>query len=110
MRAGFARAEVPAAHLEHAVQQYLTMLGSTVLIPFIIVPPMGGNDDDLARVIGSIFFISGESCRWQTEGVSVAQSNLTWRVCRHHHTRADDHRRQVSADPAAGFGSVSGRH
>ena len=25
------------------VQHYLTMLGSTVLIPFLIVPPMGGD-------------------------------------------------------------------
>ena len=25
-----------------SVQHYLTMLGSTVLIPFLIVPPMGG--------------------------------------------------------------------
>ena len=26
-----------------SVQHYLTMLGSTVLIPFLIVPPMGGD-------------------------------------------------------------------
>lgn len=41
------------------LQQYLTMLGSTVLIPFLIVPAMGGTEDDKARVISTIFFISG---------------------------------------------------
>lgn len=41
------------------LQQYLTMLGSTVLIPFIIVPAMGGDQKDLAHVISTIFFISG---------------------------------------------------
>lgn len=30
------------------VQNYLTMLGSTVLIPFLLVTPMGGTPDDLA--------------------------------------------------------------
>ena len=34
------------------------MLGSTVLIPFLIVPKFGGTEDDLARVIGTIFFVS----------------------------------------------------
>ncbi|CAL8465374.1 g4910 [Coccomyxa elongata] len=40
-------------------QHYLTMLGSTVLIPFLVIPPMGGTPEDLAAVIGTIFFISG---------------------------------------------------
>ena len=30
------------------VQNYLTMLGSTVLIPFTLVTAMGGTPDDLA--------------------------------------------------------------
>ncbi|KAF6262263.1 permease family-domain-containing protein [Scenedesmus sp. NREL 46B-D3] len=38
---------------------YLTLLGSTVLIPFICVPPMGGSPTDLANVICTIFFVSG---------------------------------------------------
>lgn len=41
------------------VQHYLTMLGSTVLIPFLLVPSMGGTPVDLAHVIGTIFFMSG---------------------------------------------------
>lgn len=40
-------------------QHYLTMLGSTVLIPFLLVPSMGGTPVDLAHVIGTIFFMSG---------------------------------------------------
>ena len=41
------------------LQHYLTMLGSTVLIPFLLVKPMGGSPVDLAHVIGTIFFMSG---------------------------------------------------
>eukprot|EP00951_Prasinocladus_malaysianus_P024533 scaffold212234_cov33-Prasinocladus_malaysianus.AAC.1 len=35
-------------------QHYLTMLGSTVLIPLLLVPAMGGNSFDTARVINTI--------------------------------------------------------
>ena len=35
------------------------MLGSTVLVPFLVVPPAGGNTSDVAIVIGTTFFISG---------------------------------------------------
>lgn len=41
------------------MQHYLTMLGATVLIPFLLVPAMGGTSIDLAHVIGTIFFMSG---------------------------------------------------
>lgn len=47
-------------------QHYLTMLGSTVLIPFLLVPAMGGTPGDLARVIGCIFFVSGLITMLQT--------------------------------------------
>lgn len=40
-------------------QQYLVMLGSTVLIPSVVVPPMGGSSEDLAKVVCTIFFASG---------------------------------------------------
>ncbi|CAK0786722.1 hypothetical protein CVIRNUC_009936 [Coccomyxa viridis] len=53
-------------------QHYLTMLGSTVLIPFLIVPPMGGTPEDLAAVIGTIFFISG----WITLMQTIAGDRL----------------------------------
>lgn len=35
------------------------MLGSTVLIPSIVVPPMGATKRELAEVICTIFFASG---------------------------------------------------
>ena len=47
-------------------QQYLTMLGSTVLIPTLVIPPMGGTPSDLARVICTIFFVSGLATLLQT--------------------------------------------
>ena len=34
-------------------QHYLTMLGSTVLIPLLLVPAMGGDGFDTARVINT---------------------------------------------------------
>lgn len=34
-----------------AVQHYLTMLGATVVIPTLLVPAMGGDDDDKAQTI-----------------------------------------------------------
>lgn len=43
------------------LQQYLTMFGSTVSIPFLIAPTMCISDDDPARgyIISTIFFVSG---------------------------------------------------
>lgn len=34
-------------------QHYLTMLGSTVLIPLLLVPAMGGSINETARVINT---------------------------------------------------------
>jgi len=47
-------------------QHYLTMLGSTVLIPLLLVPAMGGNGEDLTNVICTIFFVSGLNTLVQT--------------------------------------------
>jgi len=41
------------------LQHYLTMLGATVLIPLILCPTMGADGFQTARVISSIFFVSG---------------------------------------------------
>jgi len=41
------------------IQQYLTMFGATVLIPFIIGGAMGLPPDQLALMISTIFFTSG---------------------------------------------------
>ena len=41
------------------IQQYLTMFGATVLIPFIVGGAMGLPPDQLALMISTIFFTSG---------------------------------------------------
>ncbi|KAK4785836.1 hypothetical protein SAY86_002525 [Trapa natans] len=40
-------------------QHYLSMLGSLVLIPLVIVPAMGGRHEDVAAVVSTALFISG---------------------------------------------------
>ncbi|XP_057810679.1 putative nucleobase-ascorbate transporter 10 isoform X2 [Salvia miltiorrhiza] len=40
-------------------QHYVLALGSTVLIPSLVVPQMGGSDKDKAEVIQTLLFVSG---------------------------------------------------
>ncbi|KAL8141147.1 hypothetical protein V2J09_007168 [Rumex salicifolius] len=49
-----------------AFQHYIVMLGTTVLIASVIVPPMGGNNGDKARVIQSLLFMAGINTLLQT--------------------------------------------
>ncbi|OEL36227.1 Nucleobase-ascorbate transporter 3 [Dichanthelium oligosanthes] len=49
-----------------AFLHYLVMLGSTVMLASIIVPKMGGNAGDKARVIQSFLFMSGINTLLQT--------------------------------------------
>uniref|UniRef100_A0A0C9RMM7 TSA: Wollemia nobilis Ref_Wollemi_Transcript_10547_2023 transcribed RNA sequence n=1 Tax=Wollemia nobilis TaxID=56998 RepID=A0A0C9RMM7_9CONI len=42
-----------------AFQHYILMLGTTVMIPTLLVPLMGGNDYDKARVIQTLLFVAG---------------------------------------------------
>ncbi|XP_010691484.2 nucleobase-ascorbate transporter 1 [Beta vulgaris subsp. vulgaris] len=42
-----------------AFQNYILMLGTSVMIPTIIVPAMGGSDGDKARVIQTLLFVAG---------------------------------------------------
>ncbi|KAI9082215.1 hypothetical protein K1719_019972 [Acacia pycnantha] len=42
-----------------AFQNYILMLGTSVLIPSIIVPAMGGSDGDKAKVIQTLLFVAG---------------------------------------------------
>uniref|UniRef100_A0A7C9FKW4 Xanthine/uracil/vitamin C permease n=1 Tax=Opuntia streptacantha TaxID=393608 RepID=A0A7C9FKW4_OPUST len=42
-----------------AFQNYLLMLGTSVMIPTILVPAMGGSDGDKARVIQTLLFVAG---------------------------------------------------
>ncbi|KAF2309629.1 hypothetical protein GH714_004376 [Hevea brasiliensis] len=47
-------------------QHYFLTLGITVLIPSLIVPQMGGGDDEKARVIQTLLFVSGFSTLFPT--------------------------------------------
>ncbi|KAL2643374.1 hypothetical protein R1flu_010961 [Riccia fluitans] len=49
-----------------AFQHYLTILGSTVMIPSLLVPMMGGNNADKAKVIQTLLFVSGLNTLLQT--------------------------------------------
>ncbi|KAK9748341.1 hypothetical protein RND81_02G050800 [Saponaria officinalis] len=49
-----------------AFQHYIVMLGTTVLIASSVVPAMGGNAGDKARVIQSLLFMSGINTLLQT--------------------------------------------
>ncbi|XP_068668877.1 nucleobase-ascorbate transporter 1-like isoform X2 [Aristolochia californica] len=42
-----------------AFQNYILMLGTSVMIPSSLVPLMGGNDGDKIRVIQTLLFVSG---------------------------------------------------
>lgn len=43
----------------YGIQHYFSMAGSIVLLPLVIVPAMGGSDDDTARVISTVLLVSG---------------------------------------------------
>ncbi|WVZ12548.1 hypothetical protein V8G54_017078 [Vigna mungo] len=43
----------------YGLQHYLSLTGSLVLIPLVMVPVMGGTDKDTATVISTILFLSG---------------------------------------------------
>ncbi|KAG4921450.1 hypothetical protein GLYMA_18G147700v4 [Glycine max] len=43
----------------YGLQHYLSLVGSLVLIPLIMVPTMGGTDNDTANVISTMLFLSG---------------------------------------------------
>ncbi|PSR86513.1 Nucleobase-ascorbate transporter like [Actinidia chinensis var. chinensis] len=43
----------------YGFQHYISMLGSLVLVPLIIVPAMGGNNEDTSNVISTVLFVSG---------------------------------------------------
>uniref|UniRef100_A0A7N0VBU9 Nucleobase-ascorbate transporter 12 n=1 Tax=Kalanchoe fedtschenkoi TaxID=63787 RepID=A0A7N0VBU9_KALFE len=43
----------------YGLQHYLSMLASLILIPLVIVPAMGGNQDDISQVVSSVLLVSG---------------------------------------------------
>lgn len=47
-------------------QHYLVMLGTTVIIPSMLVPMMGGTNEDKAKVIQTLLFVAGLNTLFQT--------------------------------------------
>ncbi|XP_077230264.1 nucleobase-ascorbate transporter 12-like [Tasmannia lanceolata] len=43
----------------YGFQHYISMLGSLVLIPLVIVPAMGGSSEDTSMVVSTVLFVSG---------------------------------------------------
>ncbi|CAN0916651.1 Nucleobase-ascorbate transporter 12 [Linum grandiflorum] len=43
----------------YGLQHYFSMLGSLLLIPLVIVPAMGGSQEDTSMVVSTVMFISG---------------------------------------------------
>ncbi|PIN10887.1 Xanthine/uracil transporter [Handroanthus impetiginosus] len=43
----------------YGVQHFLSILGSLILIPLVIVPAMGGTYEDTANVVSTVLFVSG---------------------------------------------------
>ncbi|XP_050367289.1 nucleobase-ascorbate transporter 12 [Argentina anserina] len=43
----------------YGFQHYLSILGSIILIPLVIVPAMGGTYEDTANVVSTVLFVSG---------------------------------------------------
>ncbi|XP_041995021.1 nucleobase-ascorbate transporter 12-like isoform X2 [Salvia splendens] len=43
----------------YGFQHFLSMLGSLILIPLVLVPAMGGSHEDTANVVSTVLFISG---------------------------------------------------
>ncbi|KAK1409986.1 hypothetical protein QVD17_36517 [Tagetes erecta] len=43
----------------YGFQHYLSMMGSLVLIPLVIVPAMGGDHEDMSMVVSTVLFVSG---------------------------------------------------
>ncbi|KAK6141185.1 hypothetical protein DH2020_025068 [Rehmannia glutinosa] len=49
-----------------AFQNYILVLGTSVMIPTLLVPMMGGTDGDKARVIQTLLFVAGINTLLQT--------------------------------------------
>ncbi|KAG6417304.1 hypothetical protein SASPL_119458 [Salvia splendens] len=43
----------------YGFQHFLSMLGSLILIPLVLVPAMGGSHEDTANIVSTVLFISG---------------------------------------------------
>ncbi|ESQ51244.1 hypothetical protein EUTSA_v10016327mg [Eutrema salsugineum] len=43
----------------YGLQHNLSMLGSLILVPLVIVPAMGGSHEEIANVVSTVLFVSG---------------------------------------------------
>lgn len=43
----------------YGIQHYVSILGSLILIPLVIVPAMGGSHEEIAAVVSTVLFVSG---------------------------------------------------
>ncbi|KAJ1286295.1 hypothetical protein BS78_03G342700 [Paspalum vaginatum] len=43
----------------YGFQHYISMVGSIILIPLVIVPAMGGSADDMAAVVSTVLLVTG---------------------------------------------------
>ncbi|AES88453.2 nucleobase-ascorbate transporter-like protein [Medicago truncatula] len=43
----------------YGIQHYVSMLGSLILIPLVIVPAMGGSHEETSNVVSTVLFVSG---------------------------------------------------
>ncbi|CAL4973038.1 unnamed protein product [Urochloa decumbens] len=43
----------------YGFQHYISMLGSIILIPLVMVPAMGGSADDMAAVVSTVLLVTG---------------------------------------------------
>ncbi|XP_054812676.1 nucleobase-ascorbate transporter 12 [Prosopis cineraria] len=43
----------------YGIQHYISILGSLILIPLVIVPAMGGTQEDTSKVVSTVLFTSG---------------------------------------------------
>lgn len=50
----------------YGFQHFLSMLGSLVLVPLVIVPAMGGDHEDIAAVVSTVLLVSGLTTLLQT--------------------------------------------
>ncbi|RZC69848.1 hypothetical protein C5167_032984 [Papaver somniferum] len=67
-------------------QHYLVMLGTTVIIPTALVPQMGGDNEEKAKVIQTLLFVAGLNTLAQTmfgtRLPALVDSALSWILMR----------------------------
>ncbi|KAJ4963216.1 hypothetical protein NE237_023155 [Protea cynaroides] len=59
MKCGLRENPNPVALMYYGLQHYLSLAGSLIFIPLVMVPAMGGTDKDTATVISTMLLVSG---------------------------------------------------